>query len=109
MKEYRVSVDLSKALAAAKRAGKTAIAAAIAGELHATPSGRTSIAVWVTGPGHIGKIEAAPATGLGKTTFQFTSFDARFNRSTPPTSQTVPLGSIAPASSHALWTIATGT
>jgi hypothetical protein len=109
MHSYRVSVDLAKALSVAKGAGRRAIAAAIESQLHATPSGRTAITVFVTGPGHIGRIETAPSpvTRLGKPTFQFTSFDAQFNRARPRASQTVPLASISTPSSDALWTIAT--
>jgi hypothetical protein len=108
MHEYLVSVDLAKARSSAQRAGKRAIAAAIASELRASPTGRAAIKVWVTGPGHIGKIEATPpGTRLGRATFQFTSFDARFNRTPPRASQSVPLGKISEPSSRSLWTIAT--
>jgi hypothetical protein len=109
MHEFRVSVDLAKALAGAKRAGRPAIAAAIARELDAEPSRRTSFTVWVTGPGHIAKVETEPPsrTRLGKTVFRFTSFNAQFNRNAPRASQTAPLASIASPTSHALWAIAT--
>jgi hypothetical protein len=109
MKEYRVSVDLAKALAGAKRSRRPAIEAAIEAELRAAPSGRKSVEVWVTGPGHVGRIDTTPSgTGLGKASFQFTSFDALFNRNRPRASQTVPLAKVAEPSSHSLWTIATG-
>jgi hypothetical protein len=109
MHAYRVSVDLAKALSASRRAGKRAIAVAIASQLRETPSGRTPMILWITGPGHVGRIETTPPVGtsLGKTIFQFTSFDARFNRNAPRASQTVPLDSIAAPTSHALWAIAT--
>jgi hypothetical protein len=108
MHEYLVSVDLAKARSSAQRAGRRAIAAAIASELRASRTGRAAIKVWVTGPGHVGKIEATPpGTRLGRAVFQFTSFDARFNRNRPRASESVPLGKIADPSSRSLWTIAT--
>jgi hypothetical protein len=108
MQEYRVEVDLAKALAAARKRRREAVAAAIAGELRAVPSARASVEVWVTGPGHVGKItKAVPGTGLGRATFSFTSFDAQFKRNRPRAAQTVALASIAKPSSHALWVIAT--
>jgi hypothetical protein len=108
MHEYAVSVDLAKALAVAKRSGRPGIAAAIASQRRAAPSGQVSADVWLTGEGHIGKIEQAiPGSKLGQTTFSFTSFHARFKRPRPPRSVTVPLASIAEPSSRALWVIAT--
>jgi hypothetical protein len=108
MHEYRVTVDLAKALAAAKKSGRPGIAAAIASQRHLAPSGRVTADVWVTGEGHIARIEQAiPGSKLGQTTFSFTSFHSRFKRPRPPASKTVPLASIAEPSSRALWAIAT--
>jgi hypothetical protein len=106
MEEYRVSVDLAKALSAAARTRRVAVAAAIERELRATKTGRASFTVLVTGAGHIGRIEqTVQGSGLGKASFSFTSFHARFNRNAPRPSQAVPLGSITQP--RFLWTIAT--
>jgi len=108
MKEYHVTIDLAKALAVAKRSRRPGIAAAIASERRATHSAQVSADVWVTGEGHIAKIQQAiPGSKLGQTTFSFTSFHTRFKRPRPPGPKTVPLASIAEPSSHALWAIAT--
>ena len=108
MAEYRVSVNLKKALSAAMRSGRQAIADAIAQELHATPSGRVSIVVWVNGPGYIGKIESVvPGSGLGTTSFLFSSFTKPYTGARPPASQIVPLASLE-RGGRSLWTIATG-
>jgi len=105
MEEYRVSVDLAKALSAAKRAGRVAVAAAIASELRADRSGRLSIAVWVTGAGHIARIDAeVPGSGLGTVSLSFSSFHARFNRNLPRRAQAVPLASITEP--RFLWAVA---
>jgi hypothetical protein len=105
MEEYRVSVDLAKARSAAKRAGRVAVAAAIASELRAVRSGELSIAVWVTGAGHIARIDATvPGSGLGTVSLSFSSFHAQFNRNPPRQSQAVPLGSITEP--RFLWAVA---
>jgi hypothetical protein len=106
MNRYRVSIDLSKALAAAQRHHRTAIASAIASELRAAPSGKKAIELWVTGPGHVGKIVTSmPGTGLGTATFRFSSFNSRFKRVVPPPSRTVPLASITTPTSRNLWAL----
>jgi len=106
MEEYRVSVDLAKALSTARRAGRVAVAAAIESELRAARSGRVSLDVLVTGAGHIAKIEATvPGSGLGPASISFTSFHAQFNRNPPRLAQAVPLASITEP--RFLWTIAT--
>ena len=105
MEEYRVSVDLAKALSAAKRARRVAVAAAIASELRAARSGELSIAVWVTGAGHIARIDATvPGSGLGTVSLSFSSFHARFNRNPPRPAQAVPLASITEP--RFLWSVA---
>jgi hypothetical protein len=105
MEEYRVSVDLAKALQAARRKGRIAAAAAIESELRAARSGRLAFTVLVTGAGHVATIEKAmPAAGLGTASFSFSSFHAQFNRSRPRPSQTVPLASISEP--RFLWAIA---
>jgi hypothetical protein len=109
MHEYRVTIDLAKALAAAAKSRKPAIAAAIASERHAFPSGRKTVDIWVTGAGHVGKIELTiPRTKLPKVDFQFTSFHAQFKRATPPASQSIPISAIGEPSSSTLWPLVAG-
>lgn len=108
MSEYRVSVNLTKALSAARAARRPALAAAIASELRATPSGRISLKVWVNGPGYIAKVEApVPGSGLGTVSFSFTGFTAGFKHTRPLPSQTVSVASL-PHPSRSLWATATG-
>lgn len=108
MSRYLVSVDLAKALRAARRAGRPALAAAIVDELHASTSGRVELEVWVNGPGYVGKVKGpVPGSGLGSPTFAFSSFTAKFKPSKVPASDTVPLTSLRP-SSRSLWAIALG-
>ncbi len=108
MSRYLVSVDLAKALTAARRAGRPALAAAIVDELHASRSGRVELEVWVNGPGYVGKIKGpVPGSGLGTPTFAFSSFTAKFTPSQLPASATVALDSLRP-SSRSLWAIALG-
>jgi hypothetical protein len=108
MAEYRVSVDLARALSAARRARRAGIATAIEQELDASPSGRLSVIVWVSGPGYVGKIESeVPGSGLGTASFWFTSFTTPYTGTAPPASQVVPLASLA-RGGRSLWAIATG-
>jgi hypothetical protein len=108
MDEYRVSVDLAKALSAARSARRAGIAAAIEQELDASPSGRVSILVWVSGPGYVGKIESAePGSSLGTVSFWFLSYTRPYTGTVPPASQIVPLASLA-RNGRSLWAIATG-
>jgi hypothetical protein len=107
MTEYRASINLSKALASARRAQRPALAAAIEGEIRATPSKSISARVWVNGPGYIAKIEVPlPGTRLGTASFLFTGFNAKFKHTLPPPSETVPFSSLS--SSRSLWAIVTG-
>ena len=105
MSRYLVSVDLAKALRAARRAGRPALAAAIVDELHASRSGRVELEAWVNGPGYVGKIKGpVPGSGLGTPAFAFSSFTAKFTPSQLPASATVALDSLRP-SSRSLWAI----
>jgi hypothetical protein len=107
MSRYRVSIDLKKAYDAARRRHRTAIASAIASEQRASPTGKKVIDVWVTGPGHVGRmITSMPGTGLGTATFRFSSFDSRFDHVVPPASRTVPLASITTPESRNFWALA---
>ena len=75
--EYRVTVDLERALARAKRAGRPAVAAAIASELQRGGARRVPVTIWVNGPGYVAQLEkAAPGTGLGTTSYSFSGFAA---------------------------------
>jgi hypothetical protein len=108
MAEYRVSVDLARALAAARKRRQGGIAAAIAEELRASASKRVEIVVWVSGPGYVGKIESdVPGSGLGATSFLFLSFTRPYTGTLPPASQVVPLGSLMDGSRKSVWAIAT--
>jgi hypothetical protein len=106
MDEYKVSVDLTKALAAARRLRRAAVVAALESELRAAGSGRLTIHVWINGPGYVGRIDApVPGSGLGTTSLVFTSFRLRYTGTGPPSSQIAPLASLAPRS---VWALATG-
>jgi hypothetical protein len=106
--EYRVSVDLARALSTARRTRRLGIAAAIEQELAATPSGRLTVIVWVNGPGYVGKIESqVPGSELGTATFWFSSFTTPYTGTAPPASQVVPLASLAHRG-RSLWAVATG-
>jgi hypothetical protein len=108
MSRYIVSVDLAKALAAAERAGRPALAAALAAELHASASGHVRLEAWVNGPGYVAKVKGpVPGSGLGAVTFVFSNFTAKFTSSPVPAETTVPLTSLG-APSRSLWAIATG-
>lgn len=108
MAGYSVSVDLAEALSAARRAGRPALAAAIASELAATPSGRISLKVWVNGPGYVARIQApVPGSGLGTASFSFTGFTATFEHSRPLASQTTSVAALAHPS-RSLWATVTG-
>jgi len=108
LNEYRVSVDLAKSLSAARSARRAGIAAAIEQELAASPSGRVSVLVWVSGPGYVGKIESdVPGSGLGTASFSFLSYTRPYTGTEPPASQIVPLASLAHGG-RSLWAIATG-
>jgi hypothetical protein len=108
MGEYRVTVDLAKAYSAARKHGDAAVAAAIKHELHASPSGRLNIDVWVDGPGYIAQIfKQAPNSGLGATTLSFLSYSQRYDGVFPAASQTAPLASLRPGR-RSVWAIATG-
>jgi hypothetical protein len=105
MDEYKVSVDLTKALAAARRVRRAGVAVALESELRAG-WGRLTIHVWINGPGYVGRIDApVPGSGLGTASLVFTSFRLRYTGTGPPASQVVPLASLAPRS---VWALATG-
>jgi hypothetical protein len=106
MEAYRVTVDLARALAAAKNNGRVALAAAIERQRDATPSRRLEYDVLVTGAGHVARIDSKVAgSRAGAASFAFSSFHAEFNRNPPRRSQSVPLASITEP--KYLWTIAT--
>jgi hypothetical protein len=107
--EYRVTVDLRKALAQAKRSGRPAIAAAIASELQSGGSPRIPVTVWVNGPGYAAQVEKSkPDAGLGTASFAFTGFADKFGTNAPDPSQIAPLVSIAHPG-RSIWSRASGT
>jgi hypothetical protein len=106
--EYRVTVDLRKARAAAEHAHLSALAAAIRNELRASASPRLSLRVWVNGPGYVSRIdEAIPGAGLGTVSLVFTNFRLRYTGTLPPRSQILPLSGLSPGT-RSLWAVATG-
>ena len=113
MHEYRVSIDLGRALAAARKAGDDTVAAAIEHEQAALRAGGDgpypSVMLWINGPGYVGRLEStSTGSGLGGTSFTFTSFSVKIPKSVPLPSQTVPLSSLAGAGrpSRSLWATA---
>jgi hypothetical protein len=108
MTEYRVTVDLPKVRAAAQAAHLDALAAAITGELRASPTRRLSLLVWVNGPGYVSRIdEVVPGTGLGTVSLVFTSFRLRYTGTLPPSEQTVPLAGLS-RGARSIWAVGTG-
>jgi hypothetical protein len=108
MDEYKVSVDLTKALSAARKARSAAVAAALESELRAGGSKRLTMHVWIDGPGYVGRIETpVPGSGLGTASLVFTSFTLRYTGTGPPSSQVVPLASL-PRAGRSVWAFVTG-
>ena len=89
--EYRVEVDLAKSLAAARAAGNTTLAAAVAEQILASRSrspnahhSRLQMLVWIDGPGYVAQLEARlPGSGLGTAFFSMSGFSQRVARSIP--------------------------
>jgi hypothetical protein len=114
--EYRVSIDLARALAAARKSGRATLAAAIEHEQasrRASPAAQRdpSVMLWVNGPGYVARVYSVPAgSGLGATDFSFTDFTVKIPRTIPPPSETVPLSSLtgSEAVPRSLWAVATG-
>jgi len=119
MREYRVSVNLAKALSAARTAGRGAIAAAIEHEVDALGSSHTgghppslSVTAWVNGSGYVARLmTTVPGSGLGTTSFSLSNFSAKVPRNLPLPTQTVALRSLERSAegSRTLWATATGT
>jgi hypothetical protein len=95
--EYTVSVDLAKALAAARRAHGPALAAAIAGQIaqlraQGAHASSLDVRVWVDGPGYVERLQLAPpGSGLGTTTFSLSGFGRSIRPSIPGPSLVVGL------------------
>ncbi len=107
MAEYRVQVNLTAALAAAKKRRQEGMAAAIEHELQTSKSARLAIVVLVSGPGYVGKIESdVPGADLGTTSFLFSSFTRPYTGTLPPASQIVPLASLN-RGTKSVWAVAT--
>ena len=111
MREYRVSVNLAKALSAARSAGKPSIAAAIEHEVGTLGSSRTpglAVTIWVNGSGYVARLTTTvPGSGLGTTSFSFFDFSTKVPRNLPHPDQTVSLRSLD--ASRTLWATASGT
>jgi hypothetical protein len=108
MTEYRATVDLKQALAAARRHGRSALAAAMAGELAAGHGKPLAVELWVNGPGYVSRLQrTAPGSELGTATVSLSAFTQSFGRSLPLASQTVLLSSL-PGPRRSLWAVATG-
>ena len=113
MRAYRVSVNLRKALSAARTAGKKSIAAAIEHEMAALGSSDAgghppslSVTAWVNASGYVARlITTVPGSGLGTTSFSFSNFSTKVPRNLPRPEQTVTLRSLG----RSLWATATGT
>ena len=104
---FRVRVDLGRALATARRAGREAVAAALEVELRAVPSRRVSVLVWVDGPGYVERIESAmPGSSLGRVAFAFSSFAVQYAETRPPSGLVAPLSSVA--APGRLWALVAG-
>ena len=81
---YRVTVDLQQALARAKRAGRPASRRRSQSELQTSGANAVPVTVWVNGPGYVAQLEkSAPGTGLGTTSYSFSGFAPKFNRTGP--------------------------
>ena len=108
MAEYRVQVNLTAALAAAKtRRQEEGMAAAIEHELQTSKSAMLAIVVLVSGPGYVGKIAAdLPGSGLGTTSLLFLSFTRPYTGTVPPASQVVPLAALR-RGGESVWAVAT--
>ena len=103
--EYRVSVGLDRAYSVATRRGDEAVAAAIRQELNASPSGRVTIDVWVSGPGYIAQIfQRQPGSGLGATSLSFISYTRRYEGAFAAPSETVSLASLRPGR-RSVWAV----
>jgi hypothetical protein len=109
MTEYRVTVDPAKALAAARRANRPLLAAAIAEEARRADGHPIQVSLWVNGPGYVSQIEhAVPGSGLGTSTVAFSNYaGGGFQKSRPPAAQSVLLSAL-PQRSSSIWEIATG-
>jgi hypothetical protein len=106
MEEYRVTVDLPRALVAATKAGRASVAAAIDAEMRAAHSSSAQMSVWVNGPGLVGRIDRR-LPGLGTVSLVFTSYTRRYTGSLPSSEQVVPLASLSPGG-RSVWAVATG-
>jgi hypothetical protein len=86
--EYRVTVNLKRAMAAATGPSAGAMRSAIAEELAAVPSGRSAITVWVNGAGRVARLQATvPGSGLGTVSTYLSTYGAKLATSLPPPSQ----------------------
>ena len=100
--EYRVSVNLTRALSAATGPSAGAMKVAITAELAALrasqPAGGSEsvpVTVWVDGPGRVVRLRAAlPGSGLGTVSMTLFGFGAKVRASFPPESDVVDITSL---------------
>jgi len=101
--EYRVSVDLKRAMAAASGPSAGAMRAAIAEELTAVLSGRLGITVWVDGAGRVARFQAQlPGSGLGTVSMYLTEYGVKLATSLPPPSQVLGITAQTPSGASTL-------
>jgi hypothetical protein len=103
--EYRVSVDLTRALAAANGPSATALRLAMQGELTTPRSGRSSatgsiisILVWVDSASRIVRLLATPpGAGVGTALIGVRAFGGQAPISAPAASLVIDIGSLVPS------------
>ncbi len=88
LSEYRVTIDLKRALSAATGPSAGAMRLAIKDELAAAGSRPTMITVWVDGPGRAHRLRASvPGSGIGTTSMLLNGYGATLDANLPPPSQ----------------------
>jgi hypothetical protein len=95
--EYRVTVDLRRALARARGPAKAALTAAVRAELAAGGTRRATVALWVDGPGRVAQVAGAVAgSRLGTVTTSLSAFGIKIVEVSPKPSQVVALAKLPP-------------
>jgi hypothetical protein len=110
LSEYRVTVNLKRALSAATGPSSGAMRVAIEEELAAlrvsrAPSRSPSVpvTVWVDGPGRVVRLQAAlPGSGVGTISMSLSGFDVKLATSLPPPSQVLDITALTPSGGRTL-------
>jgi hypothetical protein len=99
---YTVSIDLARALAAAKqKSAAVGEQRAIAEELAFAGTRPVEMTIWVDGPGHVAQLRAeVPGSGLGTVLFAISNFGVKLSPSLPPAAQVVPFAQLRPHASR---------